>query len=83
MSRIETKEIIEEATKFLKYRGIVKVGSLQRYEITPDEKGVEVTDWYVTKYYQKDGKTTESCNGCTIHIAKESRKKVGKAIGDF
>jgi hypothetical protein len=82
---IETKETIEEVKKsnsYLLRKGIVKVGSFFRYEIKRDEKGVEVTDWSVTRYYYKDGHTEESLNGCTIHIAKEVLKKVNKIMGE-
>lgn len=81
--KINTKETVEEVEKkncFLRDKGIVKVGSFKRYEITPDGKGVEVTDWNVTKYYFKDGLTEESLNGCTVHIETEVLKKVSKGI---
>jgi hypothetical protein len=79
---IESNETVKEANKFLKSHGIGKVGSLKRYEIKPDGNGIEVTDWSVIRYYYKDGQVEENLNGCTIHISKEVRKRLGKIIGD-
>lgn len=86
--KINTKEEIREITNsrndsFLRGYDVVKVGSSKRYEITPNDTGVEVTEWNVTKYYYKDGHTEEALGGCTIDIEKSVRKRVTKAIGEY